>query len=462
MKKTRIFSKVLAVTLSLSLVSGMVFAARWDLANGSITIDTSSETQKVSQGGGEAVEDAAPEIYQSNSGTATENTITIKGGGTANVTVENLNICNPIEEGNTDDSAIDVQGTTTANITAKGNNKLSATSVASPTIRVTEGTLNLNTTEGSSVTATNENTKGEDAYSCAAGIGSGYGEHMSGNINFTGKGTVTAFGNMGAGIGSGTLGMMSGSITTGEGTVNAESAEGAGIGAGLESNVSESGSITLGKGTVNASSDSGAGIGNGSTDWEPDDEKKCPEMQGKVNIAAGAKVTVTSRDGQQIGAGENSLLAPQAQLNVQTGAMINGKEIKTPEDLKGLGIPEEQIRIEEASKPSDPGAEIPAAPAAAQSFYWVLSEGSSAKVQEVREGDVLTLTLDTENGELHLTVYGLRQLQSQGVKTIVFKTASQESSFEVAAVLDCTDLVLTHEGTKAELTLDGEASDLLK
>ena len=75
---------------------------------------------------------------------------------------------------------------------------------------------------------------------------------------------------------------------------------------------------------------------------------------------------------------------------------------------------------------------------------------------------MLTITADYENAELHMSAAGLRMLQARGIETVIFKTLSAESRFTVASVLGCTELVLTHEGAKAELHLDGVASDLLK
>ena len=75
---------------------------------------------------------------------------------------------------------------------------------------------------------------------------------------------------------------------------------------------------------------------------------------------------------------------------------------------------------------------------------------------------MLTITADREDAQLHLTAYGLMQLQARGVETVVFRTAGLESSFDLAAVLDQGDLVLTHGGGNAELTLGGEVADLLK
>ena len=171
MKKKRILSKVLALTLSLALLCGIALAENWDLANGSITIDTSNETQLVTQGGN-SLEDKAPVIVQNTP--QTSNTVTITGGGTANVTIRDVNTT-------TSSSAIDVQGNTSANIQAEGNNTLTTRDQDSAAIHVSQGNLNLNVQEGGSLTAQNSSMNGY-----GAGIGSDRGEDLSGNITISG------------------------------------------------------------------------------------------------------------------------------------------------------------------------------------------------------------------------------------------------------------------------------------
>ena len=552
MKKKRLLSKVLALTLSLALLCGIALAENWDLANGSITIDTSNEAQWVSQGDIRQ-EDSTPVIIQNSS--QTSNTVTITGGGTANVTIRD--ITSTASGG----SAIDIQGNTNANIQAEGQNSLTTLDQNSAAIHVSQGNLNLNVQENGSLEAKNNSMNGY-----GAGIGSDRGEDLSGNIHISGKGSVTAgsnggagigsgseghvtggiitgegdvnaAGNYGAGIGSGSNGNVTGSITTGDGNVVSGSAWGAGIGSGSAGDMKASGSITTGKGNVTAASEDGAGMGSGfnghmngsittgegqvaahstsgagmgsgsngkmggsittgdgnvtsgssfgagmgsgvsgdMTDAgsittgkgavNPSSSSGAGigsgfggEMNGKVNIPVGGQVTSTSKSAAPIGSGMTGSVGHKAQLNVKTGVTINGKEVESIEDAYGLGIPDDQVHelTESMPAPAEASRQLP------KDLYWILSEGASIRAQEALDGTVLTLTVEEENASLHITGFGLNQLEAQGIRTIVFKTASLESRFALADVLGTSNLVLNHLASAAELTLDGEASDLLK
>ena len=573
--KHRFLTKALAFAVCLAMIAGAVFAAPWYLEDGSITVDTSTGKQMVSQGGGAATEDGEAVITQRAPGTETSNTVTITGDGEANVTIQDVNI-------NTGDaSGIDIQGNTTANITAEGDNIIKSNS-GDAAVHVGSGDLNLNTTEGSKVTASVDNS-GTTASNTGAGIGSNKGEDMSGSINLSGKGSVDASSKNGAGIGSGKDGNLSGTITTGEGSVTASSGkDGAGIGSGYLGEMC--GTITTGSGDVTASASDGAGIGSGwggemsgtittgsgnvtasSSKWgagigagnygdmtgtittgtgtvtastgtmDPvtgeytdytnpggvtypmglgaaigsgafhnmsgtvtigpgkvilntnrgagigvgvinSNMNSIPQMSGTVNIQKGADLTIDSRVGNQIGIGAPMIIGSieypgygavtsEARLNVEPGSILQGKNIQSLQDIHGLelGIPDSQVVLVNVPSDKVPGAVASDALTLTEwPTYWVLSGGSAMECEEALENGVLTITAEAEEAQLHITGFGLQQLQSQGIQTVVFRTASQESRFEIAAVLGCSQLVLSHEGSKAELTLDGEASDLLK
>ena len=302
----RLSARILALALSLSVTAGTVFADTWYLENGDITVDTGSGTQMISQGGSAPQEDLAPVITQSNPDTETPNSVTITGGNTANVTIENVNI-------NADSGpGIDVQGSTTANITAQGANSVKATENHSAAIHVSEGKLNLNTTEGSSIAA-----GAQGSFKDGAGIGSHQDEDMSGEINLSGKGSVNAESSGGAGIGSGNDGNMTGTITTGAGTVTAESRSGAGIGSGAIGQMS--GSITTGSGEVTAKAFGGAGIGSG---YHGD-------VTGTI-ITGSGKVTAVSYQGAGIGSGGSH--------GNMSGTIITGEGVVDAASSVGAGI----------------------------------------------------------------------------------------------------------------------------
>ena len=532
MKLKRTAARILAVGLSLSMTAGTAFASTWYLEDGDITVTAGDSSQTVSQGSSQEIytEDReAPVITQHDSQTATANTVTITGGGTANVILQDVNINTATGSG------IDVQGTTTANITARGENTVIAQNEDSAAVHVSEGKLNLNTTEGNSVTAKNNYVSPDGDFEKngkGAGIGSNGGENMSGDISFSGKGSLNTSSSNGAAIGSGSGGNMTGSITTGAGNVSASSSEGAAIGSGMNGDMIGSvatgsgnvaannfsagagigsgrdgdmtGSITLGSGNISIMGTAGAGIGSGmngdmtgsftagsgnvnanSFQGAAIGSGQKGQMNGIVNLPAEPQLRVDSLHGTGIGSGYNGEVGPKAQLNVELGASINGREIDSLETVKGLdlGIPEDQIfeLIPEEPAPTPVVPDVPAAPdasavpaapaasdasavpaASADRPYWVLSGGSAVHCEETLKDGVLTLTAEAENAELHATAYGLARLQSQGVQTVVFRTLSAESRFELPEVLNRGELVLTHKGGSAELTLGGKPSDLMK
>ena len=123
MKLRRFLSCMMALLLVCSLPLS-AFAAEYDLAQGSVTVNATETGQTVTHGTNDPVSDDAPVIIQSNNETPTSNTITIKAeeNATANVTIQNVNIVNSDEGAPKDHSGqaavtIDVEKNAEANVT---------------------------------------------------------------------------------------------------------------------------------------------------------------------------------------------------------------------------------------------------------------------------------------------------------------------------------------------------------
>ena len=299
MKTKRILSALMALLLMATLPI-TAFAEEYNIDEGSITVSADSTGQYVTQVGGVQNYQQTTEtvITQTDSSTATDNTITVTttGDAVAEFTVKDVNMSNEETK-----SAIDI-GDSNAVINVEGTNIIdyeiiSGTSAAP--VHVSSGDLTL--------TSDSEGTlQVEKDGSDSALIGSHYEEEFSGTIHITGNinleaGKETSKNDgYAAAIGSGEYGEMSGSIIIDEDAqVTAISDfDGAGIGAGEEGEMS--GSIIIG-GNAQVTAKSGRyGSGIGGCDYEGD-------FTGTVVIKDNAQVTAeSSEDGSGIGAGESS------------------------------------------------------------------------------------------------------------------------------------------------------------
>ena len=107
MKLRRILSFMMALLLVCSFPVS-VFAAAYDLAQGSVIVNATETGQTVTHGTNDAVADDAPVITQSNSSTPTSNTVTITAAAdtTANVTLSGVNI----DTGTSGGAAVEIKG----------------------------------------------------------------------------------------------------------------------------------------------------------------------------------------------------------------------------------------------------------------------------------------------------------------------------------------------------------------
>ena len=317
-KMKRILSAAMALLLMATLPV-TAFAQEYNIDEGSISVSSDSTGQYVTQDGGVQNELQTTEtvITQTDSTTATDNTITVTttGDAVAEFTLREVNI-------ESDGDAVDI-GDSSAEITLEGDNELysesgSAVHVSGGNATIT-GSGSLEAEIGDDNDDDNENAK----------IGSHEGEDMSGSIHITGGATVTmeeteGVQGDGAAIGSGRNGDMSGNILIdGNTNVSAFSQDdGAGIGSGKKGDMSGSIAVEENAQVTAVSDGDGAGIGSGEDG----------DMSGSVVVADNAQVTAWSEsEGAGIGTGADGELS---------GSIIIGghTQVAAGSDLDGAGI----------------------------------------------------------------------------------------------------------------------------
>lgn len=137
--------RLLSLSMVLLLAAGMplsVFAAEYDLAQGSVTVSATESGQTVTHGSNDPVGDNAPVIVQSNSETPTANTITIaaEAGASANVTLDGVNI-------NTGGAAITTTGKGDVTIELDGSNTVQSGRDSAGVQKENGGTLTITNTD---------------------------------------------------------------------------------------------------------------------------------------------------------------------------------------------------------------------------------------------------------------------------------------------------------------------------
>lgn len=359
-----------------------------------------------------------------------------------------------------------------------------------------------------------------------AGIGGG-GSGGDADITISGGtinaiGGTDPWGQPGAIGGAGIGGLGDVTITDDATIKNAQGGDGAaGIGGGAESEPDDDGTgnktgnkISI-KGTEagspnitakggKASDDGlsgGAAIGSGSVyENDPQDpEEKAPAaitIEGKVTIDATAGGKLADNDAIAIG---GALTGEQKFAGLPVGAVItrrdsDGKDLtqegdkptepekpepEKPEPEK----PEPENPNPNPEQPSEPsGAVSTSAPAeeltASDAEYLVTVEGlyvTNALEKQIThsctqnvQGKVLTIRANSIVATAHLTMDTLRTLKAQGVETIRFNTLLyRPTSVSIDALLnlgvDEADILWTHNGIQARLTVGGtDSSSLLQ
>lgn len=350
------------------------------------------------------------------------------------------------------------------------------------------------------------NAKIENAKSGYGGSGIGGGVIGIGNVIIRGNAQIgnAIGGEEGAGIGGGALG--TGDVTI-EGNVTIENAQGgagaAGIGGGAETEPdtedtrnkvsiksTEAGSPNItatGGGVLNDENYPLAGaaaIGSGSVADGATVVKSAITIEGKVTIDATAGGSIAKGDAIAIG---DALTGEQKFAGLPVGAVI------TRRDSDGVDLTQEGDKPTEPEKPEPekPNPEQPSEPSGAVSTsapaeelttsdaeYLVTVEGLSVTnalekqithtcTQNV-QGKVLTIRTNSIVATAHLTMDMLRTLKAQGVETIRFCTLLyRPTSVSIDALLnlgvDKADILWTHNGIQARLTVGGtDSSSLLQ
>ena len=463
--------------------------------NATVTITGGAVIEKASGGGGCAGIGGG---YSSKSdvtisGNATIETVTggvqsagIGGGGwksTGTVTIQdNATIKNAqggdggagIGGGVYGSTTVSIEGTPTIESTTGGNNGAGIGGGAG-------GLGDVTITDD----ATIKNAQGGDG---AAGIGGGAGG--LGDVDIEGKVTIQ---NAQGGIGAAGIGGGAESEPDDDGTGNK-------TGNKISIQGTEAGSPNITAKGGKASDDGlsgGAAIGSGSV-YENDPqypEEKAPAaitIEGKVTIDATAGGKLADNDAIAIG---DALTGEQKFAGLPVGAVITRRDSDGKDLTQEGDKPTEPEKPEkpdpekpdpekpEPEKPSEPsGAVSTSAPAeeltASDAEYLVTVEGLSVTnalgkqithtcTQNV-QGKVLTIRVNSIVATAHLTMETLRTLKAQGVETIRFCTLLyRPTSVSIDALLnlgvDEADILWTHNGIQARLTVGGtDSSSLLQ
>lgn len=359
------------------------------------------------------------------------------------------------------------------------------------------------------------NARIENAKSGSGGSGIGGGFIGIGNVIIRGNAQIgnATGGEEGAGIGGGALG--TGDVTI-EGNVTIENAQGgagaAGIGGGAEAQPdtedtrnkvsiksTEAGSPDItatGGGASDGSLPGAAAIGSGSVADGATEVKSDITIEGKVTIDATAGGSIAKGDAIAIG---DTPLQEKKFAGLPVGAVITRK------DSDGVDLTQEGDKPTEPEKPEpekpdpekpnpnpeNPNPEQPSEPSGAVSTsapaeeltasdaeYLVTVDGLSvtnALGKQIThsctlnaQGKVLTIRVNSIVATAHLTMETLRTLKAQGVETIRFCTLLyRPTSVSIDALLnlgvDEADILWTHNGIQARLTVGGtDSSSLLQ
>lgn len=359
------------------------------------------------------------------------------------------------------------------------------------------------------------NARIENAKSGSGGSGIGGGFIGIGNVIIRGNAQIgnATGGEEGAGIGGGALG--TGDVTI-EGNVTIENAQGgagaAGIGGGAEAQPdtedtrnkvsiksTEAGSPDItatGGGASDGSLPGAAAIGSGSVADGATEVKSDITIEGKVTIDATAGGSIAKGDAIAIG---DTPLQEKKFAGLPVGAVITRK------DSDGVDLTQEGDKPTEPEKPEpekpdpekpnpnpeNPNPEQPSEPSGAVSTstpaeeltasdaeYLVTVEGlyvTNALEKQIThtctqnvQGKVLTIRVNSIVATAHLTMETLRTLKAQGVETIRFCTLLyRPTSVSIDALLnlgvDEADILWTHNGIQARLTVGGtDSSSLLQ
>lgn len=362
------------------------------------------------------------------------------------------------------------------------------------------------------VNATDKVDNGYSSNASLAVIGGGYGDTaeitISGNADVTAKAEVRQlYGFPGAGAviggGAGSNKKSSAKVTIeGDAKVTAENSAYGG-GAGIGGGASGTGKVIIGgKAQVKATGSAekhedggaygaGAAIGDGGTaGWKSSDTVQNGKNQFTIanDIEDNAKIemtnvghnnssntmTQTRRNGEWVTSGNQTPEGcdhsnPSVEITVaptctESGYTVSkctrcGKETGERTDIAPLGHEYKNgvcIRCG-APEPQENGGSSSAAP-----NYTVT--GAETYETSVVDGRYI-IAVPSEDAALNAVLGDLRAIKAQGADVVVFRTRSRESSLVIDEMLamgtDVTPFVLTHNGSEAQLTINGAAHNEL-
>lgn len=317
------------------------------------------------------------------------------------------------------------------------------------------------------------------------GCGIGGGQWSRGGYVTINGGNVTAKSTQGgAGIGGSeaTVAITNGTVNaTGGVKLSRTAGGGAGIG-GYGANVTITGGNITAIGT-----DGGAGIG------QPGGKKSTGYKPGEIVISGNAQVTATggaANDrfgaGAAIGDGgsDDSSGTPGEEVKVVTGNSTTATIVRNPAGTSADHTDHEWKFVSHADATAGhPGETVyhcacgadrtdysPALPMPepdngtnsgvnSEAGYAPLTVLGADSFEQTTENDCLIITVPEESASLTGSLAALRELESSGIRTLVFRTRHCESSIRLADLTaqgsDEAVFVLSHSGENASLTLDG-------
>lgn len=311
------------------------------------------------------------------------------------------------------------------------------------------------------------------------GAGIGGGKNNAGFVTING-GDITATGGAGGGAGIGGGKSSAGFVTINEGRIHATGGndEGCGIGSGKWGRNSN---ININGGNVTASSTlGGAGIGN------PGGKKDSNIAPGMIKIGGTAQVTATGGNavsnstynysynaGAAIGNGSapNSNVKGE-EVEVVTDNSTTATIVRNPAGTSADHQHTWKVTSHEDATTEHPGETVyhcacgaartdysPALPDNSTNSYAPLTVLGADSFEQTTENDRLIIAAPEESASLTGSLASLRELESSGIRTLVFRTRHCESSVRLADLTaqgsDEAVFVLSHSGANASLTLDG-------
>lgn len=375
-----------------------------------------------------------------------------------------------------------------------------------------DGKTSITISGNAKVNATDKVDNGYSSNASLAVIGGGYGDTaeitISGNADVTAKAEVRQlYGFPGAGAviggGAGSNKKSSAKVTIeGDAKVTAENSAYGG-GAGIGGGANGTGKVIIGgKAQVKATGSAekhedggaygaGAAIGDGGTaGWKSSDTVQNGKNQFTIanDIEDNAKIemtnvghnnssntmTQTRRNGEWVTSGNQTPEGcdhsnPSVEITVaptctESGYTVSkctrcGKETGERTDIAPLGHEYKNgvcIRCG-APEPQENGGSSSAAP-----NYTVT--GAETYETSVVDGRYI-IAVPSEDAALNAVLGDLRAIKAQGADVVVFRTRSRESSLVIDEMLamgtDVTPFVLTHNGSEAQLTINGAAHNEL-